>query len=120
MWFLVSLVVVSLELVVLSCYAEKGTAYSAAQLAVRTVFCVRAPALAFPPIVSMSWVTMARWDESAHGPCRSNPFVFGVAWLMLAWRSVRLDSLKRAGNKQAATTHAHTKEPGRRQQDQGG
>ena len=92
------------------------------RIAVRTVFCVRAHAPAFSPIVSISWVAMARWDESAHGPCRSNPFVFGVAWLelMLAWRSVRLASLKRAGNKQAATTHAHTKEPGRRQQDQGG
>ena len=90
------------------------------RIAVRTVFCVRAHALAFPPIVSINCVTIAPWDESAHGPCRSNPFPIGGAWLMSARRSVRLASLKRAGNEQAATTEAHAKEPGQRQQDQGG
>ena len=68
---------------------------------------------------STNCVTIARWDESAHGPCRSNPFPIGGAWLMSARRSVQLASLKRAGNEQAATTEAHAKELGQRQQDQG-
>ena len=102
--------------------ASAYTASTNPVTAVRTVFCVRAHALAFPPIVPISWVTIARWDESAHGhgSCRSNPFPIGGAWLMSAWRSVRLASLKRAGNEQAATTEAQAKEPGQRQQDQGG
>ena len=75
--------------------------------AVRTVFCVRAHALAFPPIVSISWVTMARWDESAHGSCRSNPFVIGGAWLMV----VTLGSARFAetGRQQAGSDNARTR-----------